>query len=153
MLDNPHLVRGRRVLDFATGGGIGALAAARAGAASVDANDIDPMALAAVSLNALANGADVTTRAGDIVGEAGGWDLILAGDVCYEAPMTQKILPWLRSLARQAEIWIADPGRAYLPEDGMEALASYVVPTSLELEDRAERLTTIYRLHQTVPAA
>ncbi len=153
MLDNPALVRGRRVLDFATGGGIAALAAARAGAAQVEASDIDPMALAAASLNAKANGLRVELLEGDIVGAPCRWDLILAGDVCYEAPMTRHILPWLRGLAREAEIWVADPGRAYLPTSGMDPLRAYTVPTSLELEDRAERVTTLYRLRPDAPDA
>ncbi len=80
------------------------------------------------------------------MGETGPWDLILCGDVCYEAPMSRHILPWLRRLAATAEVWVADPGRAYLPADGLEPLASYDVPTSLDLEDRAVRRTTVHRL-------
>jgi predicted nicotinamide N-methyase len=151
LLDHPALVRGRRVLDFAAGCGVAGIAAARAGAASVDAADISAMALAATALNARANGVCVTALmedgvARDVVGGAGRWDMILAGDVCYEAPMTRHILPWLRDMARHAEIWIADPGRAYLPADGMTAFARYTVPTSPDLEDRLTRETTLYRL-------
>lgn len=145
VLDDPALVRGRRVLDFAAGGGLAAIACAMEGAL-VDAAEIDPMALAAVAANAALNGVVVTALEGDVVGQAGRWDLILCGDVCYEAPMTRHILPWLRRLARDAEVWIADPGRAYLPHDAMEKLGRYDVPTTLELEDRTERVTTIYRL-------
>jgi predicted nicotinamide N-methyase len=134
------------VLDFAAGGGIAALAAACAGAASVDANEIDPLAIAAISLNAAANGLNVTPLAGDIVGCPCRWDLILGGDVCYEAPMTRHILPWLRGMAGSAEVWLADPGRAYLPGEGLESFARYDVPTSLELEDRTIRPTVLYRL-------
>ena len=146
LLDNPALVRGRHVLDFAAGSGIAGIAAARAGAARVEAADISAMALAATTLNARANTVTVTTLAEDIVGAACRWDIILAGDVCYEAPMTRHILPWLRDMARHAEIWIADPGRAYLPTDGMAAFARYTVPTNLELEDHTQRATTLYRL-------
>lgn len=146
LLDHPALARGRRVLDFAAGGGVAALAAARSGAAWVEANEIDPLAIAAIELNAAANGLAVRPLGGDIVGAPCRWDLILAGDVCYEAPMTRHILPWLRGMADRAEIWIADPGRAYLPDRGMEPVATYSVPTTLELEDRTERLTTIHRL-------
>ncbi|QYU66243.1 hypothetical protein J4558_14730 [Leptolyngbya sp. 15MV] len=71
---------------------------------------------------------------------------ILAGDVCYEAPMTAHILPWLRAMAARCEVWVADPGRAYLPKDRLEPIARYAVPTSLELEDRATRDVTIFRL-------
>jgi predicted nicotinamide N-methyase len=146
ILDTPALVAGKRVLDFAAGGGIAALAAARAGAACVEANEIDPLAMAAIALNAAENGLSVTPAPGDIVGCACRWDMILAGDVCYEAPMTRHILPWLRGMAAQAEVWVADPGRAYLPGQGMESLAVYDVETTLELEDRPQRRTVLYRL-------
>ncbi len=146
ILDNPQRVAGRRVLDFASGCGIAAIAAARAGAATIDANEIDPLAIAAIVLNARANGQEVVTVSGDIVGTQGHWDMILAGDVCYEAPMTRAVLPWLRRLAETAEVWVADPGRAYLPAGGMESFAAYDVPTTLELEDRTVRRTTLYRL-------
>ena len=146
VLDRPHLVAGRRVLDFAAGGGIAAIACAMAGAAFVDAAEIDPLAIAAIAANASLNRVAVRPLAEDLVGSAGRWDLILCGDVCYEAPMTRHILPWLRRLAGTAEVWVADPGRAYLPADGLAPLGSYDVPTSLELEDRTLRPTRLYRL-------
>ena len=146
VLDHPGLVAGRRVLDFAAGCGIAAIACARAGAALVEAAEIDPVAAAAIALNAAANGVRVRPLAGDLVGTPGRWDAVLCGDVCYEAPMTRHILPWLRSLAAQAEVWIADPGRAYLPRDGVAPVAHYTVPTTTELEDRTERTVTLYRL-------
>jgi predicted nicotinamide N-methyase len=145
VLDNPALVAGKRLLDFAAGGGVAGIACALAGAASVDASEIDPLALAAVGLNALANGVEVVP-AGDVVGETCRWDLILCGDVCYEAPMTGRIIPWLTGMARSAEVWIADPGRAYLPKTGLQALASYRIETTLELEDCTSRDVVIYRL-------
>ena len=145
ILDHTALTAGRRVLDFAAGGGIAAIAAARAGAASVEANDIDPLALAAVGLNAAANNVDVRTVEGDILGSPCRWDMILAGDVCYEAPMSRRIMPWLCAMAGSAEVWLADPGRAYLP-DGLQRMAEYDVPTTLELEDRTIRRTALYRL-------
>jgi predicted nicotinamide N-methyase len=146
VLDHPATVRGRRVLDFAAGCGIAAIACARAGAAHVEATEIDPLAIAAIRLNAAANGVALAAETADVVGAACRWDLILCGDVCYEAPMTAHILPWLRALARGAEVWIADPGRAYLPRDGLTQFAEYVVPTSLELEDRTERRVGLFRL-------
>jgi predicted nicotinamide N-methyase len=145
ILDNPSLAAGKRVLDFAAGGGIAAIAGALAGAACVEAAEIDDLALAAITLNAAANAVSLCPS-GDVVGAPCRWDLILCGDVCYEAPMTAHILPWLRDMARTAEVWIADPGRAYLPRDGLRAFASYRVPTSLELEDRTERQVTLYGL-------
>jgi predicted nicotinamide N-methyase len=146
VLDTPALVAGKRVLDFAAGSGIAAIACALAGAALVEAAEIDPLAIAAIEANAALNGADVRALAGDIVGSACRWDLILCGDVCYEAPMAGHILPWLRLMADQAEIWVADPGRAYVPRQGLEVLATLAVPTTRELEDRTERLVTLFRL-------
>ena len=147
LLDDPARVAGKRVLDFAAGCGIAAIAAALAGAASVEAAEIDPLALAAVRVNAALNGVAVATPDGDIVGAACRWDVILAGDVCYEAPMTAHILPWLRGLAAQgAEVLLADPGRAYLPVEGLDPVFRLTVATTLELEDRAQRDVTIHRL-------
>jgi predicted nicotinamide N-methyase len=146
ILDHPATVTGRRVLDFAAGCGIAAIAAMRAGAASAEAAEIDGLARAALALNAAANGTALTLPISDVVGTQSRWDLILCGDVCYEAPMTGHIVPWLRALAREADVWIADPGRAYLPRDGLTAFATYTVPTSLELEDRTAREVTLYGL-------
>ena len=147
VLDTPDLVRGRRVLDFAAGCGIAAIACARAGAAMVQAVEIDPMAAQAVRLNAALNGAAVDSLCRDVVGgPSPGWDLILCGDVCYEAPMTRHILPWLRAQAVRCEVIVADPGRAYLPDVGLHRIAAYDVPTLLELEDRPLRTTVLYRL-------
>ena len=84
--------------------------------------------------------------AGDVVGAACRWDVILCGDVCYEAPMTGHILPWLRAMANSAAVILADPGRAYLPADGLDRFARYMVPTTRELEDRDMREVTLYRL-------
>jgi predicted nicotinamide N-methyase len=150
VLDHPELVAGRRVLDFAAGGGIAAIACAMAGAASVEAAEIDALAIAAIGLNARLNGVTIIPLADDVVGLASRWDLILCGDVCYEAPMTRHILPWLRRCATTTRVHVADPGRAYLPGSGLEELARYDVATSLELEDCTLRPTTIYRL---LPAA
>jgi predicted nicotinamide N-methyase len=146
ILDHPSCAAGRRVLDFAAGGGIAAIACALGGAASVEAAEIDPLARAAIGLNAAANGVSVSAADTDVIGTDCRWDLILCGDVCYEAPMTAHIMPWLDRMARETEVWLADPGRAYLPREGLAAFASYRVPTSLELEDRVERLVTLYRL-------
>ncbi|MBV8401370.1 MAG: methyltransferase [Acetobacteraceae bacterium] len=145
-LDNPETVRGKRVLDFAAGCGIAGIACALADAAAVEAAETDPLAAAAIRLNAEANEVRLTATAGDVVGASCRWDLILCGDVCYEGPMTAHILPWLRAMAREALVWIADPGRAYLPREGMVAIARYRVPTTLELEDRTERTAVLYRL-------
>ncbi|HEY2131614.1 MAG TPA: 50S ribosomal protein L11 methyltransferase [Acetobacteraceae bacterium] len=146
VLDHPALVAGKRVLDFAAGCGLAAIACALAKAASVEAAEIDPLAVAAIRLNARENGVEVAALEGDLVGAACRWDLILCGDVCYEAPMTSHILPWLRRMARTAEVWVADPGRAYVPRGGMTEFARMMVPTTMELEDHTERLVVLYRL-------
>jgi predicted nicotinamide N-methyase len=147
VLDRPELVRGARVLDFAAGCGLAALAAARAGAAHVEAAEIDPLASAATRINAVANGLAVQAETGDVVGAARRWDVILCGDVCYEAPMTRHILPWLRRMAAEgAAVWLADPGRAYVPRESMVEVSRTDVPTSLELEDQVVRTTVVYRL-------
>lgn len=142
---NPALVAGRAVLDFAAGSGLGAIAAALAGGV-LEAADIDPMARAAIGLNAHANGAAVTVLEGDITGAACRWDVILCGDVCYESPMTAHILPWLRACAASATVLIADPGRSYAPREGFLELARFTVPTSRELEDSDSREVTLMRL-------
>ncbi len=145
ILDNPSLVAGKRVLDFAAGGGIAAIACMMAGAASADAAEIDPLALASVGLNAAENGVTVG-QLGDVVGADCRWDLILCGDVCYEAPMTGHIMPWLKRMTRAAEVWIADPGRAYLPKPDLVHIQQYRIDTTLELEDRPGRDVVLYRL-------
>ena len=146
VLDNPASVAGRRVLDFAAGSGLAAIACARGGAAAVEAAEIDPLAVAAIRLNAALNGVEVAVLAEDVTGQGCRWDIILCGDVCYQAPMTRHILPWLRRMADGAEVWIADPGRAYVPREAMQSIASYDVPTTIELEDRLQRRVTVFRL-------
>ncbi len=148
LLDRPDLVAGKSVLDFAAGTGIVAVAAMMAGAARVQACDIDQFALAAIALNAEANGVAVKAVSVDLVGRAlPGIDVVLAGDVCYEKPMADTVTAWLRGIAATGTlVLLGDPGRAYVPTSGLEKIATYTVPTSLELEDRATRETVIWRL-------
>ncbi len=146
ILDNPALVAGRRVLDFAAGSGVVAIACARAGAAQIEAAEIDSLAVIAIGLNAAANGVDVITCHCDMVGASSRWDLIVCGDVCYEASMTDHIMPWLTSMTTTTEVWLADPGRNYLPTDSLTPFACYTVPTTLEIEDRIAREVVLYRL-------
>ena len=148
VLDHPALVRGRRVLDIAAGSGIAANAAAKAGAAHVVANEIDDFAAAALALNAALNDAAVEISRRDLLDEGcAGFGVILAGDVCYERPMSERMVPWLRARAAEgALVLLGDPGRAYLPSTGLVELARYDVPTTLELEDRTLRQTTVWRV-------
>lgn len=151
LLDHPQAVAGRSVLDFAAGCGMGAIACAQLGAARVEAAEIDPVARAAIALNATLNdAAAIGIREDDVLTvdpDAERWEVILAGDVCYEKPMADRVLPWLRAhAAAGALVLLADPGRAYLPRAGLERLAMYTVPTTRELEDREERVTGVYRV-------
>lgn len=147
LLDRPDLVAGKRVLDFAAGGGSAGIAAALKGAAHVEIAEIDPFAIASIGLNAKANGVDVVTVLDDLVGVANRWDVVVAGDVCYERAMTDHIWPWLKQLALDgAMVLMADPGRAYLPKLGLMELSRLVVPTSLDLEDRTSREVVIYTI-------
>ena len=116
LLDRPYLVRGRSVLDVASGSGLVAIAAARAGARQVTANDLDPLAAAATALNAADNKVSVATKTGDLVGADDRWDVVVAGDIAYQADMAGHLFPWLAALARRgAAVFVGDPGRAYLP--------------------------------------
>ena len=147
VLDHPGLVAGLRVLDFAAGSGLAAIAAARAGAAFVEAAEIDPLACAAIALNAAANHVTVACRATDLIDAAADWDVVLAGDVCYERPMAERVVLWLHRLAAAGcLVLMGDPGRTYLPGSGLAAVASHLVPTSRELEDRTERETVVWRV-------
>lgn len=146
VLDNPDTVRGKRVLDFATGSGLSAIAAMKAGAADVVANEIDAFAIAAATLNATANDVRIACAHEDLIGRDDGWETVLAGDVCYEREMSARVFDWLRALARRgALVLVGDPGRNYLPQ-GMTELAVYDVQTTRELEDREVRRTKVWRV-------
>jgi predicted nicotinamide N-methyase len=147
LLGQPEFVQGRRVLDFGAGGGLAAIAAAHLGAAHVLACDLDPVALAAQRLNAELNGVSFESTCEDVVGREIDMDLVLAGDVCYERAASERILPWLHELARAgALVLLADPGRSYAPTDGLELLATYDVPTLLDIESVEHKRTRLWRL-------
>lgn len=146
VLDHPETVRGKCVLDFASGSGLVAIAALKAGAKAAIAADIDPFCAAAIRLNATANGVETAFTDKDRIGTDDGWDLVLAGDVFYEKPLVDRLLPWFRSLkGRGADILVGDPGRAYLPKEGFERLAVYAVPVMRALEDAEVKRTTVWR--------
>ncbi len=148
LLDTPEVVRGKKVLDFAAGSGLTAIGAVRAGAASVQAAEIDPLAISAIRLNGATNNVQVGLLEDDIVGQTdAGWDVVVAGDVCYERPMAERVFSWFSLLVAQGvTVLLADPGRSYLPKHGLKRLAEYTVPTSLDLEDRLFRETAVFQV-------
>jgi predicted nicotinamide N-methyase len=150
LLDHPQAVAGRSVIDFAAGGGVATLAAMKAGAASGVGNDIDRMALAAIRLNAEANGVHAGTDGSDwLAGPAARpeAEVVIAGDVCYEREMTARAMAWLRAHAAQGRlVLLGDPGRNYFTADRLEELACYDIPTSLQLENHGLRRTTVWRV-------
>lgn len=148
LLDHRETVRGRSVLDFAAGGGVASIATVMAGATRVTASEIDAYAIAAMNLNAMLNHVQFDTTEADLTGDTNSeWDVILAGDVCYERPMSDRVMEWLRAhAAKGATVLMADPGRNFLPDHGLDELASYDVPTTKELEDRETRVTVLWRV-------
>jgi predicted nicotinamide N-methyase len=160
LLDHPEAVKGRRVIDIASGSGLVAIAAARAGAASVTGYDIDPLAIAAITLNAAANGATVLAVQADVLntdvlntGDLGP-DVLLVADAFYERALARRVTRFAeRGQARGADVLIGDFGRAYLPRDRLTPLAAYDVPGLSALEDNDVKHTTIWELtrHTAVP--
>jgi predicted nicotinamide N-methyase len=147
LLDHPDSCRGLRVLDFAAGSGVSGVAAAMAGALSVEAAEIDAFAGAAIDLNAKANGVEVAVRLDDLVGCANRWDVVLAGDVCYERPMAERVFAWLLNLSAQGvRVILGDPGRNYLPKSGLREVARYDVPTTKDIEDKDMRTAVVYEV-------
>jgi predicted nicotinamide N-methyase len=154
VLDHPAIVAGRRVLDVASGSGLVAIAAAKAGAAEVTAGDIDEHALAAIALNAAANGASgITPCRLDLAmpypldGRTAEPPMVLAADVFYQRDLAATALRFLRE-ARDggADVLVADPGRAFVPAGSLTAVASYDIPVLTVLEDFPVKQVTIYRL-------
>ncbi len=148
VLDHPGTVCGRRVLDVASGSGLVAIAAAKAGAASVVAGDIDQNAVTAIGINSPANGVTVDCETFDLAADdTRGAELILAADVFYQRELAGLALRFLTAAARSgADVLVADPGRAFLPAASLTPLTSYEVPVLTVLEDVPVKQVTIYRL-------
>jgi predicted nicotinamide N-methyase len=145
VLDRPEAVAGRAVLDLGSGSGLVAVAAALAGARQVVASEIDPFGHTAIAMNAQVNGVAPVTVVGDVLGEEPpAVDVVLAGDVCYDRVMSERVLPWLEvARARGAEVYLGDPGRPYVPTDRLTAEATFDVP---DTEGPQVRRTTVWRL-------
>jgi len=147
VLDNPQRVAGCRVLDFAAGSGLVGIAAAKAGAAQVESADIDAYALEAIRVNADLNAVTLLPRGEDLIGARGSWQVILAGDICYERDVAERVIAWLADRqAAGATVLIGDPGRSYLPKSRLVRLASYEVPVTRELEDSEIKRSHVWRL-------
>jgi len=153
LLDHPEAVRGRHVMDIASGSGLVAIAAAQAGAATVTAYDIDPLAVAAINVNAQVNTVTVQAVCADILaGEApeGTWNsaaVVLVADAFYQRELAAKVTRFIeQARARGAAVLAGDFGRAYLPRDRLTPLASYDVSGLNVLEDNDVKSTTIWTL-------
>ena len=145
VLDNPALVRGKRVLDLATGSGLVAVAALKAGARSVLAADIDPLTEDAVAANATANRVSVMwTGLGLLEGQVPHVDVVLAGDVLYEREMASRVLAWLRTFT--GTVLLGDPGRDYLPQSGLVEQQGYDIATTRELEGVPVKRVRVFTL-------
>lgn len=146
VLDHPESVCGKRVLDFASGSGLVAIAAAKAGAAKVLAADIDPWTETAIRLNAALNGVNIGFTGLDLVGKPIDADVFLAGDVFYDRTFADLLVPWFLELTEKGVIvLVGDPGRAYLPKERLRAEATYQVPVTRALEDSDVKKTTVWR--------
>jgi predicted nicotinamide N-methyase len=138
------------VFDLASGSGLCAIAALRAGAAAATAADIDGFAVAAIGLNARANGCRVTVVGHDVLDDAPPvTDVILAADCWYDERLARRVLPWLlRARNRGIDVLVGDPGRRYLPTDALVELACYDVRTTTELEDLDQKQGRVYALRR-----
>lgn len=146
ILDHAGSIKGLDVLDFAAGSGLVGIAALKAGADKVLCADIDPFCMAAIRLNAEANGVRPEFTAKELVGQDHGWDVVLAGDVFYDQGFATRLVPWFEQLAaRGAAVLVGDPGRSYLPKNRLERLAVYHVPVTRALEDSEIKKTTVWR--------
>lgn len=148
VLDQPGLVAGRSVLDLASGSGLCAIAAGMSGAASVTASDIDEFSVAAIRENAAANGVAVHVVQDDLLAdEPPDVDLVLAGDVCYERDMAERVLAWLRTCRRRGvEVLLGDPGRAFLPPDVLVEVGRYEVTGDPIMENQGMPDARVYTL-------
>lgn len=148
VLDHPERVRGKRVLDLASGSGLVGIAAMRAGAASVLAADIDAFAVSAMAINAALNAVGLDVTGEDLLASAApAVDVILVGDLFYEQGLAGRCFNWLTAAkAGGSTVLIGDPGRSYLPKEKLTAIAHYTVPVTRDLEDSEIKKTAVWTL-------
>jgi predicted nicotinamide N-methyase len=147
VIDNPAIVRGKSVMDVASGSGLVAIAAMKAGAASTLAIDIDAFASHAAILNAELNSVRLETSGADPVGKPTDADVILVGDLFYDRDLAPRVLAWLiEQQAASKTVLIGDPGRTYLPRDQLEQIAAYDIPVTRALEDAEVKRAAVWRL-------
>lgn len=148
ILDNRAIVSGRTVLDLGSGSGLSAIAARVAGAKRVLAADIDAFALAAMALNARANGVEIESTSDDLLASApGAFDVVLVGDLFYERALAEAVLRYARAAKAQgAHVLVGDPRRSYFPKDAFTQVAAYAVPVTRELEDAEIKHTAVWQL-------
>ena len=145
ILDNPVIVKNKTILDLASGSGLVAIAAMKAGALSVLAADIDNFSIAAIKLNAQANACGIATTSDNLLANAAPHvDVILVGDMFYEKTTAEKCLAFLKT--SKADILIGDPSRSYLPKEQLQKIATYSVPVSRDLEDAEIKQTSVWKL-------
>jgi len=152
--DHPDAVKGRRIFDLASGSGLCAIAAMLAGATDATATDIDPYAAAAIALNARANGTRVDVLLADVLeDDPPDTDLVIVGDAWYEAELARRVSTWLGRVADAGiDVLFGDPGRRYLPVDGLREVARYDVRTTTELEDLALKTARVFTMDRGRPA-
>jgi predicted nicotinamide N-methyase len=149
ILDNPHLVASKSVVDFASGSGLVGIAAKRAGAQRVQCVDIDSYAEIAAAMNATLNDVAIEPITADLINAIPDADLILAGDVFYDRAFADELIPWFENCARNGiQIYVGDPGRSYFPKDKFNLLATYEVPVTRALEDAEVKRTTVWRFNE-----
>jgi predicted nicotinamide N-methyase len=147
VLDNPQIVLGKRVLDVASGSGLVAIAAMKAGAAHAIAVDIDAFAADAARLNAALNDVALETSDADPIGAPTDADVILVGDLFYDRDLAPRVLEWLITLQRAGKhVLIGDPGRTYLPRDKLEQIAAFDIPVTRALEDAEVKRAAVWKL-------
>jgi predicted nicotinamide N-methyase len=147
ILDHPADVVGKAVIDLASGSGLVAIAAMKAGAASVVAFDIDAFARTAMAVNARENNVMIAISGDDLFAGAAvpPADTILAGDIFYESDMAKAAFVLLSAKAALgALVLIGDPGRSFLPKDKLRRIAEYSVPVTRDLEDADIKKTAVW---------